>query len=466
MAPSGRKSRCEAGLWLALLFAAGGCQTAPVSPDRVSVAAQLVPRFGQTLPDYTLPGEFCLPPGVSLDDGLSEHEALAVALWNNAAFQEVLTDLGVARGDLVQAGLLPNPEAVYYFGAAEKPFKYLVDFPLEALWLRPVRVKSAAGEAARVADRLSQTGLDLMRDVRQAYADVLLAKGRLDVAKRTVELRNDVRLRTEKLKEQQALSEQDAAAARVQALQAEQDATRAAFDVPVAEERLRHLLGMGALRGPLPLDPPPLPPVTELPVDQLTAEAIATRPDATAADKAVAAAAERVRLARLGWVRFLGLFDATSGTNGHEFSPAFRLTLPIFNRNQGGIARAEAELDRAVRNRQTVANQIILDVQRSYLQYRQTAAELDMLRTEVRPEVQTTFRQAKEALGKDVSYFTLFEINRQVLDADLREVVLSGDLRRTWAELERSVGRRLAPLAPTAPAAPSPVPASPTRNSP
>lgn len=34
--------------------------------------------------------------------------------------------------------------------------------------------------------------------------------------------------------------------------------------------------------------------------------------------------------------------------------------------NQSGIARAEAELERAVRNKRTVANQIVLDVQRAY----------------------------------------------------------------------------------------------------
>jgi hypothetical protein len=36
-------------------------------------------------------------------------EAVAVALWNNAAFQASLNDLGFARADLAEAGLLANP---------------------------------------------------------------------------------------------------------------------------------------------------------------------------------------------------------------------------------------------------------------------------------------------------------------------------------------------------------------------
>ena len=431
---------CAAALTLA------GCQTAPPGADRTTVAAQLVSRTGQTLPDFTIPGQFALPPGASFDDGLTEDEALAIALWNNAAFQELLADLGVARGDLIQAGLLPNPEVLYFFNVPNKPFKYALEFPLEALWLRPVRVASAAAESARVADRLAQAGLDLMRDVRQAYADVLLAKARLEVAKKTVELRNDIRGFAEKRLKNGDISEQEAATARIDALQGEQDATRAAFDVPIAEERLRNLLGMGPLRAPLALDPTPLPPPLNASADQLAADAMATRPDAAAAAKAVAAAEERVRLAKLGWVRFLGVLDASSGrATGHEFGPAFRVTLPIFNQNQGGIARAEAELDRARRNQLTVANQIVLDVQRAYLQYQQATAELNALKTTVRPEVEAAIGRSRAAYQEgNVAIFIVLETTRQLLDNYLREAVLNGDLRRTWAELERSVGRKLA----------------------
>jgi hypothetical protein len=78
-------------------------------------------------------------------------------------------------------------------------------------------------------------------------------------------------------------------------------------------------------------------------VDALVADTISSRPDVVSATEAVAAAQERLRLARIGWIRFLGIADATSGRKtGHELSPAFRITIPLFNRNEGGIARAEA----------------------------------------------------------------------------------------------------------------------------
>lgn len=438
----------------AVLLALAGCQAGPTAPDRAAVSAHLTQRIGQSVSPPLAPGQVTLPPGASFDDGLTEDEAVAVALWNNAAFQELLADLGGARGDLIQAGLLPNPEFVYYWPEPNKPLKYAFDLPIEALWLRPLRVRAAAREADRTAQRLAQAGLDLMRDTRQAYADVALARERVRVAGEAVQLRGRIAALAEKRFKAGDISQQEAATARIDALQAEQDAARITADVPVLEERLRNLMGTGAARGSLNLDPAPPPPCRAFDSDALTQEAVASRPDAQAADQAVAAAEARLRFAKLGWVRVLGIADATSGRgSGHEFGPAVRFTVPLFNRNQGAIARAEAELERAVRNRQTVTNQILLDVQRAYLQYRQACAELEVLRTKVRPEVETAIRRAEAAYREgNVTIFVVLETTRQLLDSYLREAQLHGDLRRTWAELERSAGKRLVLPEPPVPA--------------
>ena len=439
-----------------LLFSLVGCQTAPPAPDRGTVGKHLAQRFGHSLPTSTAPGQFVLPPGVSLES-LTEDAAVAVALWNNAAFQELLTDLGLARGDLIQAGLLPNPEFLYFFGVSQKPFKYAFEFPIEALWLRPIRVATAAREADRAAARLTQAGLDLMRDVRLAYADVLLAKERMRVAEEGVRLRGRVADLAEKRLDAGDISPQEGATARIDALQAQQDAVRAAFDIPVAEERLRNLMGMGTLRDPINLDAP-LPACQVFDVDALIDTALRSRPDMLAAGEGVAAAQARLKFARIGWVRLLGIGDASSGrATGHQFGPALRFTVPIFNWNQGGIVRAEADLERAHRLRQTVANLIVLDVRRAYLQYQQACAELGVLRAKVRPEVEAAIRRAQKAYEEgNVTYLIVLETTRQLLDSYLREAMLNGDLRRAGAELERSAGRRLEAVAP---ASPPPLPA-------
>lgn len=430
----------------AVLCLLAGCSTAPHACDRPDVSAAVESRAGYPLaPPPPCDGQLLLPNGASLADGLNEEEAVLIALWNNALFQELLADLGVARGDLIQAGLLPNPEVVYFFHVPDKPFKYALELPLEALWLRPVRVRAAAGESARVCQRLTQSALDLIRDVRQAYADVLLAEARFRIAQEAVRLRGRIaRVAATRLKEGD-ISPQEEATARIDATQARQDTARIRYDVSIASERLRNLLAIGADRSPLVLDPTPPILWDGLAVEPLTAEAVASRPDALAAEQNAAAAAERLRLARLGWVRLLGILDATSGRRtGHEFGPAFRVTLPIFNCNEGNIARAEAELERAVRQRATVRNQIIMEVHQAYDRYAQALAELEVVEKQVRPEVDAAIERTERAYREgNTPYVVVLETTRQLLDNRLRQEQLRADLRRASAELERAVGRHL-----------------------
>lgn len=391
------------------------------------------------------PGQLVLPNGASLEHTIEEDEAVLIALWNNALFQELLRDLGIARGDLIQAGLLPNPEVLYYSDAPFKPYRYLVDFPLESLWLRPIRIKAAKREAERVQERLTQTALDLIRDVRQSYADILIAQGRLRVAELAVKIRSEIaRLAEARLKEGD-VSEQEAAAARIAASIAEQEAVRTKYDVSLAEERFRNLLAIGADRRPLRLDGTPPPIRADLDAEQLSSDALATRPDILAADRNVAAAEQRVRLAKLVWFRFVGIADATTGNlTDHELGPGLRVTLPVFNWNQGSIARARADLERAERNRQTVGNQIILDIHNAHYRYTQARAELEILETKVRPEIEALIRRAESAYQEgETPYVVVLQTTQQFLDAELRLAILHGELRRSWAELERGVGHHL-----------------------
>src|SRR5262245_42277239 len=178
------------GLLLPALFCVG-CTKCFTCCNRPIVSSRVMERMGTGLGPAACPGEMVLPNGASWEDGLLEDEAVLIALWNNAAFQELLVECKIANADLVQAGLLPNPEAIYFWPVSGKTFKYAAEFPLEALWLRPIRIKAAQRETARVSQRLTQAALDLIRDVRQAYADVELADGRIRAAEEAVRLRDD-----------------------------------------------------------------------------------------------------------------------------------------------------------------------------------------------------------------------------------------------------------------------------------
>ncbi|QJW97592.1 TolC family protein [Frigoriglobus tundricola] len=426
-----------------------GCK-GPRAEDRTNVSQAVESRFGEPVgSEPPRRDRVIVPEALERGEPLAEDQAVLLALWNNALFHEQLVELDLTKADLIQAGLLPNPEFVYYWPMFDKQFKYLFDFPLESLYLRPVRLKAAAAENQRAAARVTQLALDLIRDTRQAYADLQLAQDRVGVAERAVQVREKILAIAESRLRAGDASELDVSTARIDVLIARQDLIRIGYEVPVAGERLRNLIGLSGSPVELRSDGAGFDPRTPRTVDELVADATATRPDAVAAEFATRAAAVRVRFARLGWVRFLGIGDATSGLSGyhgndHEFGPGLRFTVPIFNQGQGTISRAKAELDQLERRQLTVNNQIVQDVRTAYARFQQARAELDALKTKTRPEVEASIKRAEAAFEKGgVTYVIVLETNRQLIDTYAREAALYADLRRAWAELERSVGKKL-----------------------
>ena len=162
-----RRIRGIAGL-LTLMVVPGA-----VPKEEAAISADIERRTGQGLRSGRAPvGEQpLLPPGVSFDDGVSEDEAVAVALWNNPQLRAAFADLAVARADLVEAGVLVNPDLQLLFGVGSKPFELLLGAPLQALWQRPRRVAAAKLNLEKTSETLVQRSLDLARDVRLAHAD-------------------------------------------------------------------------------------------------------------------------------------------------------------------------------------------------------------------------------------------------------------------------------------------------------
>jgi len=269
---------------LPVLFAAGCLDSHAVRDDRDDVVTAVRQRTALGS------NEVFVPDSIILADGLSEPEAVQLALRNNAAFQELLTDLGLAHADVVQAGLLSNPEFVYIFASGAKSFKYLIDMPVDALVLRPIRERAAGAEWERTRERLTQAGLDLVRDTRLVHADWVLARERVRIAEENLKLRERITTLTEDRLKAGDATPLEVSTAKIDSLRAKQEATRAANDLPVFEERLRNFTGLGTSR--VELIPETSDPPTEIAgdVEPLVADAIAARPDVLAAQRAIAAA--------------------------------------------------------------------------------------------------------------------------------------------------------------------------------
>lgn len=413
--------------------------------------AQHPTRIEQIAGPHDRQPRFILPDGVSLGDGLSEDEAVAIALWNNATLHVDLAALGLARADLIDAGLLRNPNLSIVLPLGPyRQFESALNFPLEVFWQRRKRVEAATLELKRVAEGLEQNALNLIRDVRVAYADLLLAQERaqlaadaLDVRRQIVRL-TDVRLRVGDV------SEMEATAARLDQSLAVEQSARLRRDVAAARDRLRQLLGMGEEpefrleAKPFELVPATLKSDTPAALDQLLKTAYEARPDHRAAGLAIEAAAKRARWERSRIVMLAGLLNIKQGEGlGFSPRPGVVADLPIFNRNQGGIARADAEVQRASWQFLAVRQRITLEVQEAFNQYQQAREALTLWRDQTLPLAEENARLAERSFSKgDQSYLFVLDSLRRLVDVHVREAELQAEVRRSIAQLDRSIGRK------------------------
>ena len=135
-----------------------------------------------------LEGQSALPPDVNLADGLTQEEAVAIALWNSPSFQATLADLGVARADLAEAGLLRNPIFSLLFPIGPKQLEFTLQYPFDLLVQRPARVAAAKLNAQAIGERLVWDALSLVAQVRTAHADAVVADRRLTLAAENADL--------------------------------------------------------------------------------------------------------------------------------------------------------------------------------------------------------------------------------------------------------------------------------------
>ena len=394
-----------------------------------------------------------LPDGISLDVPLSEEDAVAVALWNNAAFQADLAALGLAKVDLLEAGLLRNPTLQMLLPFGYSQFEMLLNLPGEVFWQRPKRVAAAKIEVERVATGLEQNGLDLARNVREVFADLQLAKARMRLGEDAVRLRREILELTEVRLRAGDIGEMEANAARTELSMAEEQAARFAREHVLVHGRLRFLLGLEVERRTFDIAPPGGSGTPDeaasysqaADVEALQETAFANRPDLGAAALAIEAAAGRAKWERSKLFAFAGLLSIKQGA-GLDFSPrgGFLIELPVFQRNQGGISRADLEVERAGLQYLVVHQRISQEVREAYGQFQQARKSLQFYRSSILPQAEERMRLAEKShQSGEESYLFVLDATRRMTDARLREAELVSDLRRASARLDRSIGRRL-----------------------
>ncbi len=355
-----------------------------------------------------------------------------------------LADLGVARADLIEAGLLRNPVLSLLFPLGPKQLEFTVKWPVEALWERPKRVAAASASAQAVGERLVEHGLALVAAVRIAYVDLAVATTGAQLAEEVARAQREIADIAEARLAAGDISELETEIARVDAATANEAVIRLRHDVELKRSALVALMGL--------VDPPDFrltawsdaaTPASCGSLDALLADALAARPDVRAAEIGLEAAAARAGWERSRIMAVTAMLDANGeGKDGFEMGPGLEVELPIFSQNNGGRARAGAELERAGLVYLATRARVAAELRDAVTQLSQ-ALEIDQSwRAAIVPGLETEVTRAEQAYAAgDTSYLLVLEATRRTAEARLRALDASAEVWRAAARLDQRIGR-------------------------
>lgn len=289
-------------------------------------------------------------PAAYAAPGMSLENAERLFLENNLALKAGKAELGRYDAGVVEAGLLPNPVFNYAVESVENGERETEEVYSISQSVDIVRKRGLRGDIARKkreAQRLlyEQELLNAVAELKQTYYRILYLRENGASLKGILATFEEVRQRTEA-----RLTAGDVAEVELLKLSQESKKFSRTLENLNAELRaetrkLAVMLNMGL--DDIALQEPPAPPPLGYSQDDLVARALERRGDLKAAAARIDAAGSAFALSKKEAVGPIeveaGYKRRTGGFNGFVFGVS--VPLPLFNRNQGGIAAAKAELE-------------------------------------------------------------------------------------------------------------------------
>ena len=323
-------------------------------------------------------------PARAQDGAITVDQAVREALDRNLNLLAERFNIQAADAAILTASLKPNPvvtvsvmrpdQALVDAGISPYEQIFRTDYVLERGGKRERRVDQATLAKSVAELQLLNTTRSLILDVESAFTDVQLAKLNLALARDNLTAFNNVvQVNTDRVRAGD-LSQVELSRSRLAALQFQNDVRQQETKLQVARNRLSTLVGRGPngaaldVVGDLRKDAEPVD------HDGLRTRALEARPDlrAVRTDQARSAADLRLQIAN-GRIDYTvsGEYHRQEGSDvhGNSYGVFFSAPLPIFNRNQGEVARAQAQQEQLRTKTQALETDITGEVANAYAQY-------------------------------------------------------------------------------------------------
>jgi len=396
------------------------------------------PTAGQPQPEplkpYTLPQS----PEAGPRLGLADLERMA--LEGNPTLAQAADEIKAAEGRRLQAGVYPNP-IIGATGDENTPGPIIrggeFGFFVEQRFITAGKLGKSRNVAEQERLRAETTALSqkhrVLNSVRTLYYEALGAERRVQVQTQLAELSRRAAQISRELLNVGAADQPDLLESEIEAERAEVNLALAKTAQTRVWQELAAVVANPSLQ-PAPLEGN-LEEVPRLELESAMKKLFGESPEIRSSEVSVAreqAALRRAKVekipdivARGGLRKNRELLEAGGRPVGLEGFFDVGFEIPFFNRNQGNVAAASANLDRAEREVQRVKLSLRMRMARVYKEYQDASVTADRYRTQMIPRAQqaydlylNNFRQMAAAYPQVlIAQRNLFQLEQDYINA-------------------------------------------------
>ncbi len=345
--------------------------------------------------------------------------AVQEAVEKNLSLLAERYNVPLAEAQIITARLRPNPVLTLgstlvdhtIFHSGTNPFSEVahVDFVFERGGKREARIAVAENARGVAQLQLLDTVRSTVLDVQNACVDVLLAKANVALAQENLQAFNEiVKVNSNRVRAGD-LAQVELERTRLTTLQFQNDVQKSESSLLVARNQLQTLLGRTLYSSNFDVIGELRKDTSFVKAENIRQLAFQQRPDLQALlrDQARSRADLRLQLAQ-GKVDYTVGFELQrqqgNTRDGNAFGLSFSAPIPVFNRNQGEIERAQRAQDQIAAKIRALEAAIETEVRNAYQQYTTANDMLQRIETnmltqsrDVRQTIEYTYRHGQSS---------------------------------------------------------------------
>lgn len=375
------------------------------------------------------------PPQAPPPVQITLDEAIRLALAHNPSYRVAENQILQSQASEITAGIRPNPVFTYddlfvpivpsQFNGPNlnniTEFDAGASFTWERGHKRQARIRAARNQTTVTRSVAQDAARTLTYSVAQQFISALLAKSQVEFAQQDLaSFEKTVVTSTSQFKAG-AISQGDLLKVKLQALQFQTDVSSARLALVQSLAGLRQLVGYDAVpanytvAGRLAYTP------VHANREDLQLLALKTRPDLLAAEQGVTAADSQYTLAKANGKRDLTTtFYYTHVATINSTSFIANMEIPIFDRNQGEIARTHYAITQADEQRQAAQQAVMTDVTNAFEALKTSEKVVQLYDSGYRNEAQESLEISRYAYGRGaVSLLDFLDAERSYRSTEL-----------------------------------------------